>query len=127
MCCSTGICGPSVDPQLAHFAADLDWLSTQGVMIRRYNLAQEPGAFAERPVVTAALQNHGDAALPLILMDGDAMSEGQFPSRARLAEWAAVEVPEDAADALPGTGPASSIATSLPVVQGGCEPSSGCC
>ena len=23
MCCSTGVCGPSVDPQLARFAADL--------------------------------------------------------------------------------------------------------
>jgi hypothetical protein len=26
MCCSTGVCGPSVDPELARFAADLDWL-----------------------------------------------------------------------------------------------------
>ena len=31
MCCSTGICGPSVDPVLATFAADLDWLKDQGV------------------------------------------------------------------------------------------------
>jgi hypothetical protein len=28
MCCSTGICGPSVDPQLVRFAADLDWLKS---------------------------------------------------------------------------------------------------
>ena len=26
MCCSTGVCGPSVDPRLAAFAADVDWL-----------------------------------------------------------------------------------------------------
>ncbi|HRX83200.1 MAG TPA: arsenic metallochaperone ArsD family protein, partial [Pirellulaceae bacterium] len=26
MCCSTGICGPEVDPILPRFAADLDWL-----------------------------------------------------------------------------------------------------
>ena len=31
MCCSTGICGPSVDPQLVRFAADLAWLKSQGV------------------------------------------------------------------------------------------------
>ena len=26
MCCSSGVCGPQVDPDLARFAADLDWL-----------------------------------------------------------------------------------------------------
>ena len=29
MCCSTGVCGPSVDPALSRFAADLDWLASQ--------------------------------------------------------------------------------------------------
>ncbi|MEX2621006.1 MAG: arsenic metallochaperone ArsD family protein, partial [Egibacteraceae bacterium] len=46
MCCSTGVCGPSVDPALARFASDLDWLGEQGAQVRRYNLGQEPGAFA---------------------------------------------------------------------------------
>jgi hypothetical protein len=31
MCCSTGICGPQVDPVLPRFAADLDWLKSQGM------------------------------------------------------------------------------------------------
>ena len=26
MCCSTGVCGPEVDPALVRFAADLEWL-----------------------------------------------------------------------------------------------------
>jgi len=29
MCCSTGVCGPSVEPDLARFAADVDWLQKQ--------------------------------------------------------------------------------------------------
>ena len=29
MCCSTGICGPAIDPQLARFAADLSWLKAR--------------------------------------------------------------------------------------------------
>jgi len=45
MCCSTGVCGPSVDPQLARFSADLDWLTSQGVAVERFNLAQQPAAF----------------------------------------------------------------------------------
>ncbi len=46
MCCSTGVCGPSVDPELVRFAADVDWLEKQGVKVERFNLAQQPGAFA---------------------------------------------------------------------------------
>ena len=39
LCCSTGVCGPSIDSDLARFAADLDWLKQQGVVVERYNLA----------------------------------------------------------------------------------------
>ena len=31
MCCSTGVCGTDVDPTLARFAADLEWLSERRV------------------------------------------------------------------------------------------------
>ena len=30
MCCSTGVCGPSVPPALARFAGDLEWLARRG-------------------------------------------------------------------------------------------------
>lgn len=46
MCCSTGVCGPSVDPKLVRFAADLDWLRSKEAGVERYNLAQQPAAFA---------------------------------------------------------------------------------
>ena len=60
MCCSTGVCGPSVDPALAQFAGDLEWLGAQdAVSVTRYNLAQQPGAFAERDDVKAALRGEG--------------------------------------------------------------------
>ena len=29
MCCSSGVCGPSVDPALARFSSDLHWLAQQ--------------------------------------------------------------------------------------------------
>jgi hypothetical protein len=40
MCCSTGACGPSLDPALVRFVADLGSLSQQGLTVERYNLAQ---------------------------------------------------------------------------------------
>ncbi len=87
MCCSTGVCGPSVDPVLPRFAADLNWLAEQGVRVTRHNLAQEPAAFAAAPVVQAALTERGTECLPLILVDGRAVSQGAYPTRAELARW----------------------------------------
>lgn len=87
MCCTTGVCGPDVDPKLAQFSADLDWITSQGVAVRRFNLAQEPGAFAEDARVKDALETKGEAALPLIKADDDIVSSGVYPSREQLAAW----------------------------------------
>jgi len=93
MCCSTGVCGPSVDPKLVRFSADLDWLKAQGVAVARCNLAQQPMAFAQDPEVRAALEAQGKAALPLIKVDGRVKSLGSYPLRAQLAAWAGVTEP----------------------------------
>ena len=47
LCCSTGICGPQVDPVLPRFAADLEWLSNQRHDVERFNLAQQPSEFTQ--------------------------------------------------------------------------------
>jgi len=88
MCCSTGICGPSVDPQLARFAADLDWLKSQGVTVERFNLSQQPAAFADDAAVKTALEAKGEAGLPLVKVNGEVKSSGVYPSRDDLAGWA---------------------------------------
>lgn len=94
MCCSTGVCGPSVDPALASFAADLDWVAARGGSVRRYNLGQEPGAFAEREPIRALLHEGGEAALPIVTVDGEVRSSGRYPSRDELAAWAGVALDE---------------------------------
>jgi arsenite methyltransferase len=88
MCCSTGVCGPSVDPKLAQFAADLDWLKAQGVPVERYNLAQTPAAFAANATVKSNLDKHGTDCLPLVVVDGSIASVGSYPTRMELAQWA---------------------------------------
>jgi AhpD family alkylhydroperoxidase len=93
MCCATGICGPSVDPQLARFAADLDWLKSQGVSVERFNLSQQPAAFANDASVKSALETKGEAGLPLVKVNGEVKSSGLYPSRDELAAWAGVGAP----------------------------------
>jgi hypothetical protein len=91
MCCSTGVCGPSVDPTLPRFAADLDWLKSKGVEVERFNLAQQLAAFSGNPNVKQALNSQGTKSLPMILVDGEMKSSGGYPSRADLARFAGVE------------------------------------
>ncbi len=93
MCCSTGICGPSVDPQLVRFAADLDWLKSEGVSVERFNLSQQPAAFAGDAAVKSALETKGEAGLPLVKVNGEVRSSGVYPSRSELAAWAGVGAP----------------------------------
>jgi hypothetical protein len=92
LCCSTGICGPEVDPALVAFAADLAWLASKGVTVERINPAQEPARFAADATVRATLHEHGNDSLPLLLVDGAVVSRGRFPARAELAAWAGVAV-----------------------------------
>lgn len=116
MCCSTGVCGPSVDPLLAAFAADVDWLASQGVEVSRYNLAQDPQAFVAEPIVGELLQREGDACLPLVLMNGEVVARGVYPRRDELARV---------------VGLTPSVSPSKPrirlSVSDGCTPGSGCC
>jgi hypothetical protein len=86
MCCSTGVCGPEVDPTLVRFAANLEWLAGQGVEVHRYNLAQEPAAFAASDVVKRAIEDNGIECLPVVLVDGRVASMGAYPSRDQLAK-----------------------------------------
>jgi len=69
MCCSTGVCGPSIDPVLPRFVADLHWLANQGVQVNRYNLAQVTQAFAANQQVKTVLATDGNGCLPLILVN----------------------------------------------------------
>jgi len=91
MCCSTGVCGPVVDPELPRFSADLEWLAGKGVSLERFNLAQQPEAFAANGQVKQALEAEGTDCLPLVLLNGVIVSKGTYPEREQLARWARVQ------------------------------------
>jgi hypothetical protein len=114
MCCSTGVCGVDVDPVLAQFAADLQWVTEQGVAVTRHNLGQEPQAFAANPAVIQEMEAGMDR-LPIMVIDGHIASTGLYPSRVQLAQKLGLSA--TAADVPP----------EAPQTKSCCSPKSGCC
>lgn len=117
MCCSTGVCGVEVDPVLVQCNADLLWLAEQGVTVNRYNLSQQPQAFAANPAVLKEIEA-GMECLPLTLIDGQIVATGAYLSRDQLIEKL---------DLIPSAPPASANPFRVQVNSGCCKPGSGCC
>ena len=64
MCCPTGLCGPSIDPELLRVSTVLDTLKQHGIDVGRYNLTSAPLKFVQTKAVTEFLQHHGPEDLP---------------------------------------------------------------
>jgi hypothetical protein len=101
MCCSTGVCGPDGDDALAQFAAALDWARKSGAEVERYDLGHQPGAFATNAFVKSLLEKDGMGCLPLVLVDGDVLTKGAYPSREAIS--ARLRLQADAAASGPKT------------------------
>lgn len=112
MCCSTGVCGVDVDPVLAQFAADLKWVEEHGVAVQRYNLGQEPQAFAANAAVVKEMEAGMDR-LPILAIDGQIVTTGLYPSRAQLGQKLGIAL----------------TTAEKPHLKAGscCTPKSGCC
>lgn len=85
MCCSTGVCGPDVDPRLVQLANYLKHLDSCSVKVERYNLSQEPAAYTTGPVA-AALKEKGTDALPFVMVDDEIITVGEYPDLEKLTE-----------------------------------------
>lgn len=96
MCCSTGVCGPQVDPVLPKFAADLDWVKSQGNTVERYNLAQQPQEFLKHPDVHKLIGVEGVECLPIIMVNGRIVSRRGYPTREMLEMWIGSSPPKSA-------------------------------
>ena len=121
LCCPSGICGAEIDQKLVDFAADLDWLKSEGIEVRRINLSQEPALFAENEQVKSVLENSGIEGLPVILADDEMQSFGQYPDRVELAQMVGVT-------AAQAVGQASASAAGCCGQNNDAEKSSsGCC
>lgn len=84
MCCSTGVCGPDVDTELVQLASFLKNIDASAVKVERYNLSQEPAAYTTG-IIAETLKEKGTAALPLVILDDEVISSGEYPDLGKLS------------------------------------------
>ncbi len=82
LCCSSGVCGTSVDPELARFAGTLEFVKrSKSIAVERYNMGQDPRAFAENVAVLRLLSGEGTHSLPFVFVDDELVFHSRYPSR----------------------------------------------
>jgi hypothetical protein len=111
MCCPTGVCGPSIDPELMRIATVINSLKDRGIIIKRHGLSNEPQDFIANKVISDLLQKEGAEILPVTLVDGAVAKTKEYPTNEEIEKWLEIKI-----DAKP------SIITS----SCGCGPK-GCC
>jgi len=81
MCCPTGVCGPSIDPELLRVSAAVEALSKcSGVEVRRFNLSGSPQEFVKNAEVNQRLNDEGVEVLPIVTVDGKIVMTKRYPS-----------------------------------------------
>lgn len=115
MCCSTGVCGPSVDPELLRMSTVLNSLSKKGIVVERHNLTSNPQAFVDNKGINELLNSDGVDILPVTMVDNVVVKTKAYPTNKELCEM--LEVPEDY------------LKTTLKIKSknNGCCGGSGCC
>lgn len=87
MCCSTGVCGPSVDPNLTRVSSAVYSLEKRNNDVQRYQLTTNPDKFVSNTKVSKLLEEKGPDALPVVLLNGEVVKVGEYPTNEEFAEW----------------------------------------
>jgi hypothetical protein len=103
MCCSTGVCGPSVNPELLRVATVLNTLRKNGIMVVRNNLASNPRAFVINKKIESLMRQDPEC-LPVVMLDGEIVKTKGYPTNAEFAAWLGVPESMIFASKAPGGG-----------------------
>lgn len=91
MCCSTGLCGVGVDPELLRVSTVLSALKKNGVQVERFNLSNAPQEFVDNKVINKFINEKGVDDMPVTILDGEIVLVGKYPTNQELMKF--LEVP----------------------------------
>ncbi len=87
MCCPTGLCGPVLDQTLLDTSEMIESLQEEGYRVERYQMASHPQVFLSNPDVMKRVQEKQMAALPIVLVEGKVIAEGNYPKIAEIKRY----------------------------------------
>lgn len=91
LCCSTGVCGPSVDDNLLRITGIFESLKKiNRVEANRYNLSSNPADFTKNELVLKELQENGNDILPITLVNGKIVKTGNYPTNEEIQEFTGI-------------------------------------
>ena len=80
MCCSSGLCGPAIDPVLVKVNDAILALKRQNVEVERFNLTQQTKLYMTNKTVAELLHKNGKKVLPITFVNGSVFKTGEYPS-----------------------------------------------
>ena len=80
MCCSTGVCGPSVEPELLRISTVISNLKNNGVLVERVNLTSNPQMFVDNSEINRMLNTNGVEILPVTMVEGQVVKIKAYPT-----------------------------------------------
>lgn len=92
MCCSTGVCGASVDKELLRVATVMEHLKQNGADVSRFNLSGQPNAFVENQLINNHLKQSGPEILPITLVDGVVAKTKEYPTNEDFTQWTEIPI-----------------------------------
>lgn len=123
MCCSTGVCGPSVNTELLRISTVINTLKNKGIIVERYNLSSNPQIFVDNKKINEMLNAKGVDVLPITIVDGEIVKIENYPTNEEFCSL--LEIPTDSLATnikKPNTSKAS-----IKKSSGGCGCKDGCC
>ncbi|WDL96567.1 arsenite efflux transporter metallochaperone ArsD [Alicyclobacillus sp. ALC3] len=79
MCCSTGVCGTSPDPELIRVGEMVEKLKADGHTVARHMLSRDSAAFTSNKHVYETMLKQGMKVLPIVTVDGEIRTMGRYP------------------------------------------------
>jgi len=79
MCCSTGVCGTSPDPELIRVGDLVGKLKADGHTVARHMLSRDSSAFTANKQVYETMLKQGMKVLPIVTVDGEIRAMGRYP------------------------------------------------
>lgn len=80
MCCSTGLCGPTLDQTLLDLNEMILTLQGEKIQVARYQMTSHPNAFLGNTEVMNLIREKQMEALPITVVRGKVIKTSEYPT-----------------------------------------------